>query len=166
MSDKMTPGQLRDLADLWDASPLGTRFFNNLREEAARREAEAKELGRTSEREDHSRPLPQGEREGPGSAAAQTVRFDEAQAREIAALKDWKRIYEADDGESFRARAEAAEARVARLEAELEWLADRADELIIAALDCGNRAVASEAGNTGPAVARARAALAEAPDAQ
>jgi hypothetical protein len=69
MSDKMTPGMLRDLADIFERGEASSDS-EALREEAARREAEAKELGRTSEREDHSRPLTQGEREGPGSAAA------------------------------------------------------------------------------------------------
>lgn len=69
MTDKLTPGQLRDLADLVDdwehIGPRDSRA-SILREEASRRAAEAKELGRAAERIGEAEPLP-------GSASA-TVR--------------------------------------------------------------------------------------------
>lgn len=90
MTDRLTPPQICDLADLMERYEryAGSRgrpltWSSWLREEVARREAEAKpqsaatghyendceELGRTGVGQDSARPLPQGEREGPGSAA-------------------------------------------------------------------------------------------------
>ncbi len=87
--DKLTPGQLRDIADtimlaredvLSGADIVRHQMATSLREEAARREAEAKELGQTNARaadapRDAAVCNPTGEREGLGSAAADYQRI-------------------------------------------------------------------------------------------
>ena len=68
MTDKLPPAHLRDLADLFQRSGR-PGMADEIREEAARREAEAKELGQTASAD----AAPIVEREGLDSADAPTV---------------------------------------------------------------------------------------------
>ena len=89
MTDRLTPTQLRDLADLIRANVGGSNariWENSIRCEAARREAEAKELGR--DWKEGRVASPNVEREGPRSADAHLKLRDIAPNETVRAVID------------------------------------------------------------------------------
>ena len=135
-SDRLTPAQLRDLADVMVRCPTSKPYEEYFREEAARREAEAKpqsaatghyendceELGRTGVGQDSARPLPQGEREGPGGAA------DEPTYDEIGRTADSRKVI-----------IEKLERQILRLVDERETANEKARRCALASAQWENR---------------------------
>jgi len=76
MTNRLTPTQLRDLADLAEKMPMNVQGYTFLREEAARREAEQKPVP-PCQSPDELAVRMQYRREGPGSAAAPKSQEDE-----------------------------------------------------------------------------------------